>query len=306
MTYSAKIICDHIGPSGKRLTTFEATYPKFVHNELMTHRALSRNTASSRAIPYEKTRQVVIDDPVIPVWWGKNQKGMQAREELTGEALDNAMQAWVDARHEAVIRADILHSYGVHKQLVNRVIEPWMWITAIITATEWSNFWYLRCNPDAQPEMQKIATMMRDLYFSSSPVEVGLGYFHLPYVRAEDWTEVLEGNDWFPNAHQEAEGLEKLCSVSVARCARVSYLTPAASGTCQRTCGCTGTFEGRATGHPLSTLRNLQMTSNPRETLGVGGSTVSASWTRTSPTMHREVCTSDFGLVNPKFNRYNS
>ena len=82
MITDAKIILDSVGPNDARLTTFELTYPRMVHAELMTHRMFSRNSASSRAIPTEKLLARIEEDPVLPVWWGKNQSGMQAREEL--------------------------------------------------------------------------------------------------------------------------------------------------------------------------------------------------------------------------------
>jgi hypothetical protein len=223
--YTAKIICDSLGPNGKRLTTFEITYPKFVHNELMTHRALSRNTASSRAIPYSKNRQAVMDDPVVPVCWGKNQKGMQAREELTFDEQVLVKTAWYEARNEAVRRANVLNGYDVHKQIVNRVVEPYMWITAIVSATEWANFFSLRCHPDAQPEIQKIAYMMEELYFTQEPLQVDANAWHLPYVYEEDHREAYI-NCASPKASNTISLRNNyLCRISVARCARVSYLT---------------------------------------------------------------------------------
>lgn len=212
MAYAAKIISDSLGPSGRRLTTFEVTYPKFVHNELMTHRMLSRNTASSRAVPYSKNRQAVMSDPVMPVWWGKNQRGMQVREELTGDDLRYAQLDWLHGRDAAVRCADRLNESHTHKQIVNRVIEPWMWITTIVSATEWANFFALRCHPDAQPEIQKIAYMMRDLYFSSRPTTLNFHAWHLPYI---DWDLDTKEHDTY----------DELCRISTARCARVSYLT---------------------------------------------------------------------------------
>lgn len=206
--YKAQIIKDSIGPNDVRLTTFEITYPKFVHNELMTHRLFSRNTASSRAIPYSKTRQQVLDDPVIPVWWGKNQPGMQAAEELSLNEKSKAFTKWIDARTSAIEWADTLHEQGVHKQIVNRIIEPWMWITAIVTATEWQNFFHLRCHLDAQPEIRQIAEMMKGLYDSFIPERLNEGEWHLPYILD---TEIINYGC--------------ITDISVARCARVSYLT---------------------------------------------------------------------------------
>lgn len=210
MGYEARILADSLGPSGKRLTTFELTYPRFVHAELMTHRLFSRNSASSRAIPIDKMIERVIKDPAMPVYWGRNQAGMQAAEELTGDAYDDAISEWLCARDEAIGRARELQRLGVHKQIANRLIEPWMWITVIVSATEFGNWFNLRCHPDAQPEIKRIADMMRDLYHSTPPVEKEAGDWHLP----------LTG---FPG--DEGLSAEELRKVSVGRCARVSYLT---------------------------------------------------------------------------------
>jgi thymidylate synthase ThyX len=208
MPYAAKIVADSISPFGARLTTMEITYPRFVHSEFMTHRLFSRNAASSRAIPIEKMIQQVINDPVVPVWWGANQSGMQAKEELSPILKEAAKDQWMDARLDAISQVEMLHRIGLHKQIANRILEPWMWITVVVTATEWSNFFALRCHPDAQPEIQKIAYMMRDLYTGSIPEKVAIGKYHLPYITAD---EIVT---------DEAT----LAKISVARCARVSYL----------------------------------------------------------------------------------
>lgn len=212
MAYKVQILKDSISDPGIRLTTVELTYPRFVHAEFMTHRVFSRNSASSRAIPVEKLIQRVIDDPVIPVYWGKNQKGMQAEVELEGEEKEAAIKAWLEARDSAVDQALRLHAMGIHKQLVNRLIEPWMWITVIATATEFGNFFNLRCHKAAQPEIKRMADLLVDEYFTHQPNYVPVGGLHLPLLKPEDLAEL-------PEADQKA--------ASAAKCARVSYLTHA-------------------------------------------------------------------------------
>lgn len=217
MPYAATILADSIA-SGVRLVTMQVTYPRMIHSELMTHRVFSRNAASSRAIPIEKMIAGVVKDPVIPVWWGKNQKGMQAEEELHGAAKEQAQVLWLQARDAAVQSAQSMFAAGLHKQLVNRVIEPWMWITVIITATEWDNFFALRCNSKAQPEIRTIAEMMKAVMESSTPKPLKTGEWHLPYIDDED-REAFDDHD--PAALPSSY----LPRVSCARCARVSYLT---------------------------------------------------------------------------------
>lgn len=207
MGYSVRILADSVNPVGDRLTTFECRYPRFVHSELLTHKDLSRNSASSRAIPISKMIEQVQTDPAMPVWWGKNQAGMQAREELPEHLKDAAKFHWLKARDKAVGQALEMVELGVHKQIVNRLLEPWMWITVLVTATNYANFFSLRCHPDAQPEIQKLAYMMRDAYFSSKPRECAAGEWHTPLLDPDEllWVDPLD--------------------VSVGRCARVSYLT---------------------------------------------------------------------------------
>lgn len=204
---SAKIIADSISHSGVRLTTMELNYHRFIHSEFMTHRMFSRNASSSRAIPIEKQIHQVLNTPATPIHWGRNQSGMQAREEL--EYPSFAQDVWKYASELAVDRAHDLKDLGTHKQIVNRLLEPFQWIKVIVTATEWDNFFKLRLHKDAQPEMMVLAEHMKRAMDESIPVELQSGEWHLPYVRKECFG-VYE--------------LKDAIKCSVARCARVSYL----------------------------------------------------------------------------------
>lgn len=214
MPYEVKIILDSVSPDGARLTTLTAKYPRFIHAEMLTHRVFSRNTSSSRAIPMAKLRQQVIDDPVIPIHWGRNQSGMQASEEIGQIERQAAYRDWIVASAQAIATHRKMEALGLHKQVANRVLEPFLWTTCLISSTTWGNFLTLRRDKDAQPEMQKIATMIGDALEASKPVERTL---HLPY-----WTD--EDEEY---AQQNIEGwawkrVRK--GISAARCARVSYL----------------------------------------------------------------------------------
>lgn len=206
----AKILVDSINPNGDRLTTFELTYPRFIHAELLTHRMFSRNSASSRAIPVEKMISNINMDPVIPSHWGKNQKGMQADEEVSFADQAHADATWLTARDNAVKSAKQLMEIGIHKQIANRLVEPFMWITVIVSMTSFKHFRLLRVHPAAEPHFQKIAGMAAELYDSSTPNLLAVGEWHLP----------LFG---FPGDEEVA--LEDRKKISAARCARVSYLT---------------------------------------------------------------------------------
>jgi hypothetical protein len=183
---TAKIIADSISEKGKRITTFELEYPRFIHSELMTHRMLSRNAASSRAIPVNTMIGLVWSNPAQPVHWGKNQAGMQAKEELTGFRLWATKKIWNVSGKVACGFAWILNKVGCHKQIVNRITEPWSHIKVVATATEWDNFFYLRNHPDAQPEIHELARIMWDLYKNSTPKELKEGEWHLPYISSSD------------------------------------------------------------------------------------------------------------------------
>lgn len=210
MGYSARILADSLSPAGCRLTTFEVTFPRIVLAEFNTHRMLSRNSASSRAIPVEKRIAAVEADPFIPESFGRNQRGMQAGEALDGTEAAAAEHSWRVACRMAIGEARVLAGLGVHKQLANRLIEPFCWHTVIVSATEWRNFFGLRCHPAAQPEIRRIAEMMRALYDASAPTRLHIGEWHLPLVSAEERVEVAP---------------HRLPLVSAGRCARVSYLT---------------------------------------------------------------------------------
>ncbi len=145
---AAKIVADSVSAKGHRLTTMVVTFPRFILAELNTHRAFSRNSASSRAIPFQKMVKAVQENPFIPIAWQKDHKGMQGTEYLSTEydhLGEHAWYAWLEARNQAVRIAKSINELGVTKQLCNRLLEPFMWHTAIISATDWSNFFKLRC-----------------------------------------------------------------------------------------------------------------------------------------------------------------
>ena len=216
----ADIVCDSIGPSGVRLTTFVLTYPRFIHSEFMTHRVFSRNASSSRAIPVKKSIQMVRDNPVIPLAFTKNKAGMQGGEALTGDQEVAAVAAWLLAREDAIVHAQALADLEVHKQYANRVLEPFSLITVVVTATDWDNFFALRCHPAAQPEICLLATLMWETYSLSTPDKLGNGMWHLPFMDEASIKETKE----YCRVNQGFGIIRTIIKRSVARCARVSYL----------------------------------------------------------------------------------
>lgn len=207
MTIEAKVIKDSIAKDCSRITSVQLRYPRFIHAELMTHRVFSRNSASSRAIPIEKLIDEAVNDPAYPTFFGKNQKGMQAWEEVDDK--NKALKLWLFARDDAVINARILASAGLHKQIVNRVLEPFVHINVLVTATDFSNFFELRDHKDAQPEIQELAKEIKKALETSTPNMLEYDEWHLPYIG--DVTNYAS--------------LDEAKKVSAARCASVSYKT---------------------------------------------------------------------------------
>lgn len=213
--FSTKIILDSITPHSKRLTTIELCYPRFIHAEVLTHRDRARNSASSRAIPWKKMSDGVALSPVIPEQWGAEKKGMQTGEALSYEDSCKAEEIWLKARSNALASGDALHKLGVHKSLCNRLLEPFAWMTVVMSATEWNNFFRLRCHPDAEYHFQKIANMIKQSIADSVPCLRPVGDYHRPYLSPNDY-------EW---SKTQADPREMLNRISVARCARVSYTT---------------------------------------------------------------------------------
>lgn len=229
---SAKIIADSISKYGDRLTTFEIEFHRFELPSFNTHRLFSRNSASSRAIPFTKHLERFTDDPAFPIAWTSEQPGMQGGSELTDWDLEKAQELFIDYRNDVSERIQAylddvswhynigfddpdpervreLKSHTLHKSLINRLLEPLLWHKVIVTATDYDGFYEQRVSELAQPEIAVVASAMQAL-MSSEPKELEDGEWHLPYVTDEE----VSWLGW--------EGAKK---ISAARCARVSYLT---------------------------------------------------------------------------------
>ena len=207
--YKVEVIEDSISHDRVRLTTLKLRYPRFVHSEFMTHRVFSRNASSSRAIPVIRMLRQVWADPAIPVYWGKNQPGMPARVEIGSVAKGVSKFLWKTAGKFACVFAWTLMKLGNHKQVANRILEPWQFIEVVVTATDWSNFFELRCHADADPSIQKLAVMIKSAMHKSVPVPVRHGDWHLPFVSEYECM---------------TESVAVCRKLSTARAARTSYM----------------------------------------------------------------------------------
>jgi len=203
--------------NGKEIITMELEYPRFIHGEFMTHRMFSRNAASSRAIPVSKMIEQVRTSPAQPVHWGKNQPGMQAKEELEGNVKFTVEQEWKRVAGYSAQCASVMNNLGAHKQIVNRILEPFQTMKTVVTATEWENFYWLRNHEDAQPEIKRLAEVMLEAVSKSNAYVLEVGDWHVPYWYNGVWRQGSKNQDG-SNAY-----LDDALAISVSCCAQVSY-----------------------------------------------------------------------------------
>ena len=215
---TAKIIADSVNPRGTRITTFELEYPRLIHSELMTHRMFSRNSASSRAIPVSKMIDMVRIEPAHPVHWGANQPGMQADNELTGDVLDSIKTLWYLSSTSAANFAEQMNKLNGHKQVINRLLEPYQYMKVVVTATSYDNWFWLRKHKDADPTIRKLAEVMYDAYENSTPTELPIGAWHMPYITTE-----VNNNIVIYKIDGVEACVETALKVSASCCAQTSY-----------------------------------------------------------------------------------
>jgi thymidylate synthase ThyX len=205
-----EIVTDSVNIVGNRLTTFVCEFQRFILPEVLTHRALSRSSSSSRAIPTKRLIDAIAQDTAMPAEWGLNNPGMQSLSVADGKLARQGEKAWLAAKDSAIWHAKQLAALGFHKQIVNRVIEPYMQVRVVISGTEWGNFFTLRCHPDAQPEFRSLATAMQAAMLRSEPILRRPNEWHIPFILGSE-----------ANLDDETK-----LKISTARCARASYTLP--------------------------------------------------------------------------------
>lgn len=208
---TAEVVAWSQAPYGEDVLTFKLEYPRFIHAQMMAHRMAARNAQSSRAVPVQKIIDFVRDDGVLPIRFGANQPGMVADQDVDQVTGIKAKAAWIKAMCQAADSAEKLVELGVHKQVANRLLEPFTTITVLMTLQrQWlDHFLNLRLSHDAQPEIQALAAEMARAVGSASPSKCQMFNWHLPFITDEEWRE---------------NGTDRLRKMSAARCARVSYL----------------------------------------------------------------------------------
>lgn len=257
----AKVILDSVGPNGKRIVSVECRYWRAIHSEIMTHRDRARNAASSRAIPFLRkvpctcqpdpmyaapdcprcqgsgkmivencTYSRILNDAFMPEFMGTEQKGMQSGGELVEPNRSACLRSIARMRDFCLAECELLYEQGLHKSIINRYLEPWSYITVIMTATEWKNFFRLRVHPKAEKHFNKVAGQIQDAIGASRPQELRAGEWHMPYLQNRDYDEVAFAEETKEvmrtlGCSQESAGWWRLKRISAARCARLSYLT---------------------------------------------------------------------------------
>ena len=216
----SKIIAKSYNPHlNTTICTFELDYWRAIHAELLTHRMFNKNSQSSRAVPITAVIKLVAENPAGPQFWGANQAGMQASQEV--QDIPAAKEAWKRAANRAVESALELNSLGLHKQIVNRVLEPFCNIKVVLTATDFNNFWWLRKHKDAQPEFKYLAEEMHDLYFGTPSETLLYGDWHVPYVNT-DKTSGATSRVYLDEKGNVISANEAL-KISASCCAQASY-----------------------------------------------------------------------------------
>lgn len=257
---SATVVADSINPQGDRLTSLLITFPRILLSEINTHRMLSKNTSSSRAIPFNKMVEAVQENPFIPIAWQKEHKGMQGSEYhfYNNSALE---ESWLEARDNGIIIASEINEYGVTKQLCNRLLEPFMWTTMLITGSKegWDNFFHLRCGDydgfksrkeaskeflekgnintstwsdmdwrnlnkgQAEIHMMDLAEKIYDVVNESTPKQLEAGEWHIPMVDKIPFVGNLTKNIDENNIYWKDYDEQNKVKISVALSARTSY-----------------------------------------------------------------------------------
>lgn len=220
---TAVVIADSISDQGIRITTFQLRYWRAIHAELMTHRVFSRNAGSSRARPSKAIIEQVAHDPWGPIVWGLNEPGMQANNLADISVGMQSLWSWRNIAKRAANSATVLLNLGLHKQIVNRVLEPFTYIDVVVTATDYANWFALRLDEDAQPEIQQLAQAMKDAMDASAPALLNTGEWHLPYITTNDYAEAQNHVSYVISKDRPETLLDLLKKISAARCARTSY-----------------------------------------------------------------------------------
>ncbi len=220
---SAEILADSLNETGQRITTFLVVFPRIVLAEFNTHRMLTRNSASSRATPFERMLNRLATEPFIPIKFQKEHSGMQGSEYFEGSELSEVEAIWISAKESMILHSKLLSEKKVTKQLCNRLLEPFMYHTVIVTATDWENFFSLRAHEAAEIHIADLAYKMLVSYNEYEPKKLKAGEWHIPFGNKMDMERIHKLVVNKPVISNEVITDIKI-KIATARCARVSYL----------------------------------------------------------------------------------
>lgn len=214
-----------------RLTSLVLKFPRTVLAEFNTHRVFSRNSASSRARSVKATIKEVIENPYIPLWtinkagmsghWASPRVEAEATEVyLAGRdaAVRTALALLVGSdriegfgrddkeiasRYSEVVDYYYDHMYSgtgaepdfglsVHKQVLNRVLEPYMFHEVIVTSSYFDNFLKLRDHNEADPAIWGVSHLLGEAIAHSEPT---ISEIHAPFSSNLEKTLIL-GQPW--------------------------------------------------------------------------------------------------------------
>ena len=212
-----ELIKDSVSPQGNRFITMQSHYPRYIHAQRLKHRMDSVNTASSRAIPVKRMIEIIKENTVLPIKFGSNQRGM-----ISGDEVDRreAERHWLRGSALALDVAKDLNELNVHKEVVNRVLEPYMYIMEVGSATEWNNKFHLRIAYDAQGEINELVKGMKYCYDHSNPMLLEHGEWHVPYV---DSSRNAHGELRYYDESGKSLTVTEAKAISSSCCAQVSY-----------------------------------------------------------------------------------
>lgn len=225
--------------NGQKIVTFKRTYPRIIHAEMLKHSMTKCNTASSRAIPVKTMNETILDEVAMPVRFGQNQAGMQDKGDkhdapvvIDGVAY-RPQEAWSYAAKQAVKVSNAFAEAGYHKQVCNRLTEPFQFTVDVFTATELANLFWLRCDKDADPTAQVLAELMYEAYMDEDDWQcLTEGEWHLPFVECKHvdgeqsfftWDVDTSGTETDGFMYEQPLTLEEAKKISMSVCAQASY-----------------------------------------------------------------------------------
>lgn len=187
----AKLLKYSKNQAGRSIITFET------ETDCVTHTQMSQHTSGVNAAKSKRSQKAHIQIEEVEsgyaykpqVWWKDQIKGMQPTEYFAFKEHLRLNEEWKNWQQECVKFARYLHSKGVARQIVGKVIMPFKVIKAMWTFPDYGfdNFIELRAKEGthAQHEINELALMMKKLRDKATPELLLDGEWHIPYSTPE-------------------------------------------------------------------------------------------------------------------------